>query len=78
MGGQSTRPGLPGQPRGGDPLTYSLETAPPGMVIDKTSGRIVWQVPPGIQGSHRVRVVVRDNHQGQGFQEFDLDFAPRS
>ena len=62
----------------GDPLTYSLEAAPPGMTIDKATGRILWQVPPGTKGARRVRVVVRDNHEGQGFQEFELDMSPAS
>jgi hypothetical protein len=60
----------------GDPLTYSLEAAPPGMTIDKATGRILWQVPPGTKGVQRVRVVVRDNHEGQGFQEFELNMSP--
>ncbi|MDE3118276.1 MAG: hypothetical protein KGL03_04585 [Nitrospirota bacterium] len=62
----------------GDPLTYALETAPPGMTINKATGRVEWQVPPGIKGSQRVRVLVRDNHEGQGFQEFELDMSPAS
>lgn len=59
----------------GDPLAYSLDAAPPGMTIDKATGRILWQVPPGTKGAQRVRVVVRDNHEGQGFQEFELDMG---
>ncbi|TAJ08270.1 MAG: hypothetical protein EPO61_09150 [Nitrospirae bacterium] len=59
----------------GDPLTYSLEAAPPGMTIDKATGRILWQVPPGAKGVQRVRVVVRDDHEGLGFQEFELDMG---
>lgn len=59
----------------GDPLTYGLEAAPSGMTIDKATGRILWQVPPGTKGTQRVRVVVRDNHEGQGFQEFELDMG---
>ena len=59
----------------GDPLTYSLDAAPPGMAIEKATGRILWQVPPGTKGMQRVRVLVRDNHEGQGFQEFELDMG---
>lgn len=62
----------------GDPLTYALETAPAGMVIDKTSGRIQWQVPADVKGTQRVRVGVRDNRDGYAFQEFDLAIAPSS
>lgn len=59
----------------GDPLAYSLDHAPSGMTIDTATGRILWQVPPGIKGAQRVRVVVRDDHEGQGFQEFELDIG---
>lgn len=62
----------------GDPLTYALEAAPPGMAIDKTSGRIRWQVPPDGKGSHRVRVAVRDDRDGYAFQEFELGVSPSS
>ncbi len=63
----------------GDPVTFDLEAAPPGMTVDKRTGRIEWQVPPALQGSHRVRVVVRDDHGGSGFQEFEVGMAtPRS
>jgi hypothetical protein len=63
----------------GDPLSYSLEAAPPGMTIGKTTGRIEWQVPVGTRGTHRVRVSVRDNQDGSAYQEFDLSLtAPPS
>jgi hypothetical protein len=55
-----------------DPLTFSLETAPPGMTIDERTGRLQWVVPPSSNGAFRVKVVVRDDHQGWAFQEFDL------
>jgi hypothetical protein len=62
----------------GDPLTYTLETAPSGMVIDKASGRIQWQVPVDAKGPQRVRVSVRDNRDGYAFQEFELGVTPPS
>ncbi len=60
----------------GDPLTYVLETAPPGMIIDKTTGRISWNIPADLAGTHRVRVVVEDGQGGSSFQEFDVTLAP--
>ncbi len=60
----------------GDPLTYGLETAPRGMSIDKTTGRISWNIPADLAGTHRVRVVVEDGQGGSSFQEFDLTLAP--
>ena len=54
----------------GDPLSFLLEAAPPGMVIDKETGHLVWQIPPDQLGSHRVRIVAEDGQGGKAFQEF--------
>jgi len=54
----------------GDPLSFLLETAPPGMVIDKETGHLVWQIPPGQLGNHQVRIVAEDGQGGKAFQEF--------
>jgi acyl-CoA thioesterase FadM len=63
----------------GDPLTYALESAPSGMTIDSKTGRIEWRMADGTKGTHRIRVSVRDNHDGYGFQEFELALpAPSS
>jgi hypothetical protein len=62
----------------GDPLSYSLEKAPAGMTIDKATGRIDWEVSPGMTGSHRVKVMVEDTHNGFGFQEFELNIPGQS
>ncbi len=62
----------------GDPLTYALETAPPGMTINKATGLVEWQVSPGIKGRHRIRIAVRDDHDGYGFQEFEVDLGATS
>jgi acyl-CoA thioesterase FadM len=62
----------------GDPLTYALEAAPPGMTIDEKSGRIEWRIADGTKGAHRVRVAVRDNRDGYAFQEFELTLPPSS
>jgi len=56
----------------GDPLSFFLEVAPPGMVIDKETGQLVWQIPPEQLGSHRVRIVAEDGQGGKAFQEFDF------
>jgi len=56
----------------GDPLSFLLEVAPPGMVIDKETGHLVWQIPPDQLGSHRVRIVAEDGQGGKAFQEFDF------
>ncbi|HET8579860.1 MAG TPA: putative Ig domain-containing protein [Nitrospiraceae bacterium] len=60
----------------GDPVTYTLETAPAGMSIDKATGRIEWRIAAETKGTHRVRVVVEDDRKGHAFQDFDLFLAP--
>jgi len=54
----------------GDPLSFLLEAAPPGMVIEKETGHLVWQIAPDQLGSHRVRIVAEDGQGGKAFQEF--------
>jgi hypothetical protein len=56
----------------GDSLSFLLEVAPPGMVIDKETGQLVWQIPPEQHGSHRVRIIAEDGQGGKAFQEFDF------
>jgi len=60
----------------GDPLTYTLQTAPSGMTIDKSTGRIEWRIAAETKGTHRVRLVVEDDRNGHAFQEFDLSLPP--
>jgi hypothetical protein len=55
-----------------DPLTFALESAPPGMTIDEKTGRIQWEIPAASTGAYRVRVLVKDDHQGWASQEFDV------
>lgn len=63
----------------GDPLTYTLQTAPSGMTIDKSTGRIEWRITAETKGTHRVKVAVEDDRKGHAFQEFDLSLpAPAS
>ncbi|NWF72618.1 MAG: hypothetical protein HXY51_06165 [Nitrospirae bacterium] len=56
----------------GDSLSFLLEVAPLGMVIDKETGQLVWQIPPQQHGSHRIRIVAEDGQGGKAFQEFDF------
>lgn len=58
--------------RDGDPLSFLLETAPPGMVIDKETGHLVWQIPSDQLGSQKVRIVAEDGQGGTAFQELHL------
>lgn len=56
----------------GDPISFLLEAAPSGMVIDKETGHLAWQIPPDQLGNHRVRIVAEDGQGGKAFQEFDF------
>ncbi len=60
----------------GDPLNFLLEVAPPGMIIDKQTGHLVWQIPPEQLGNHRVRIIAEDGQGGKAFQEFDFPLPP--
>jgi hypothetical protein len=55
-----------------DTLTYKLETAPSGMTIEASTGKIAWQMTSSLTGPQQVRVSVHDGNQGQAFQEFTL------
>jgi hypothetical protein len=44
----------------GDPATYSLDTAPPGMTLDPVSGQLVWTPGSGDIGSNPVTVRATD------------------
>jgi putative Ig domain-containing protein len=48
----------------GDDLVYSLESAPSGMTIDKTTGLIKWPVPSGFAGETRAAIMINDGHGG--------------
>lgn len=56
----------------GDALSYSLETAPAGMVINKTTGEVVWPIGANQSGEHKVKIVVADEKQSQAFQEYSI------
>ena len=57
----------------GDTLTYLLEEAPSGAIIDSETGRIIWATPE--TGTHKVRVRVEDGRGGVDIQSFDLSIS---
>ena len=59
----------------GDPITYKLEEAPPGMIIGEQSGRIHWSVTPEAKGIYRIKVVAQDNKGGFAAQDFELSIS---
>lgn len=57
----------------GDPLQYSLVSAPSGMVIDAATGRIAWTPTATEVGSQVVSVQVSDGRGGTATQTFSLN-----
>ncbi len=55
----------------GDELTYSLEDAPPEMVIEPKTGVVRWTAPENAKGAVSVRVIVSDG-DAQSFQSFKM------
>ncbi|MCC2640436.1 MAG: hypothetical protein K0S45_849 [Nitrospira sp.] len=65
----------------GDGINYGLETAPPGMAIDRGTGQITWKLTPVSAGTHRVKVMVDDGQGGMAWQDFEISIpspAPSS
>jgi large repetitive protein len=59
----------------GDPLTYSLVTAPDGMTINPGSGLVNWigaPIGPGLPAGYAVSIQVSDGRGGQDSQSFTL------
>lgn len=56
----------------GDTVSFRLETAPPGMTIDRVTGLLSWLVNPGLAGTHRVKVMADDGQGGMAWQEFEV------
>lgn len=55
----------------GDPLIYSLKSAPSGMTINNT-GLIEWKVPDEFKGKVPVTVSVIDGHGGEVLYNFEV------
>jgi len=60
----------------GDPISFDLQSAPPGMTLDKKAGLISWKIPADLSGAYRVRVVAEDGQGGSSSQEFELTLSP--
>jgi Putative Ig domain len=58
-----------------DTITFSLETAPPGMTIDEHKGFVYWQISPDQTGVHKVRILAKDSQGAITFQEFELNLT---
>lgn len=60
----------------GDPLNFTLATAPDGMVMDAASGRLTWTPLVSQIGPHVVAIDVQDGRGGIATQRFTLTVRP--
>lgn len=58
-----------------DSITFSLETAPSGMIIDESKGTVSWQIAPAQIGTHKVRILAKDSQGAIAYQDFELRLA---
>ena len=61
----------------GDPLAYSLKSAPPGMTINKENGLIQWNVPSDYKGKANIVIAIDDGQGGEIMQSFTLEIRPQ-
>lgn len=61
----------------GDPLEYSLKSAPAGMTIDHKNGMIQWKVPPDYDGKANITIAINDGQGGEIMQSFTLEIRPQ-
>jgi len=59
----------------GDPLTYSIKDAPPGMSIDRGTGWVRWVTSPGTTGKVPFTVIVSDGSGGESTARFTVTIA---
>jgi hypothetical protein len=65
----------------GDQIIFELGHTHPGMSVNKMTGQLHWSIPSGLTGSHRIKIIAKDDQGGQASQEFDLYLpspAPKS
>lgn len=58
----------------GDPISFSLVSAPSGMTIDPRTGLVRWEPPRDVSGrvDMQVRIAADDGDGGMSYQEFGL------
>ncbi len=56
----------------GDPITFSLVSAPSGMTIDSKTGMISWPITPESSGDHEVEVAAQDQDGLKTTQKYTL------
>ncbi len=56
----------------GDPIMFSLVSAPPGMTMDSSTGMITWQINEQSSGPHPVEIVAQDPEGMKTTQNYTL------
>lgn len=59
----------------GDPIRFSLTSAPAGMTIDPETGSMDWIIGRGDTGDHTIEVVAEDGFGGKAFQKYTLSIT---
>ena len=71
MAGQTYRYDVRATDPEGDPITFTLDSGPSGMVMD-AAGRISWQPAAGDVRKHTVQVTARDSFGATDTKSFDV------
>jgi hypothetical protein len=59
----------------GDPLVYSLKSAPAGMTINSNTGLVTWIVPQDFKGKTSVVTSVKDDKGGEANYTLNIDIS---
>lgn len=60
----------------GDSLTYSIENGPGGLIINSTTGELLWAASPDQVGVHDVTIAADDGRAGIATQSFKIEVEP--
>ena len=55
-----------------DPVTFVLKTGPQGMMIDKNSGLVRWEIRKENKGTHSVEIEASDSDGARSLQRYTL------
>jgi hypothetical protein len=62
----------------GDALSYYIKEAPPGMRIDRSTGWVRWETPPGTSGKVPFTVTVSDGAGGEATARFSVTITEQA
>ncbi len=59
-----------------DPIVYSIVDGPGGLIINSTTGQLLWAASPDQVGEHTVTIAANDGRGGIATQSFKIDVQP--